>query len=92
MFWSLQRFCNAPVLLALLAGEAAYESEGMPQEQLQEAALKVLRQLYGAETVPQPTAVDASQWMCDEFSKGKQALHANHMGNHALWMLLAAVR
>ena len=75
MFWSLHRFCGAPILLALVAGQAAYDSEGKEPEELQEAAMKVLRQLFG-EAVPQPTACDASQWVCDKFTRGEAILTA----------------
>ena len=76
MFWSLHRFCGAPILLALVAGQAAYDSEGKEPEELQEAAMKVLRQLFG-EAVPQPTACDASQWVCDTFTRGEAMLTAS---------------
>lgn len=70
MFWSLQRFCGVPVLLALVSGDAAYASEGQPVGQLQEAAMKVLRKLHG-NSVPEPTACDASQWVSDHFARGE---------------------
>ena len=86
MFWSLQRFCGAPILLALAAGEAAYESEGKPLEELQEGALKVLRQLFG-EAVPQPTESDASQWVCDEHARGEWVVSMPSCGRYPLSQL-----
>ena len=77
MFWSLQRFCGAPVLLAIVSGDAAYASEGRAPEALQEAALQVLRKLHG-EAVPAPTACDASQWLSDEFARGGGGDITNH--------------
>lgn len=70
MFWSLKRFCGAPVLLALVSGDAAYASEGTPAEELQAAAMRVLRKLHG-DAVPEPTASDASQWLSDKSARGE---------------------
>ena len=70
MFWSLQRFCGAPVLLVIVSGDAAYASEGKPLEEMQEAAMQVLRKLFG-DAVPLPTACDASQWVSDEYTRGE---------------------
>ena len=69
MFWSLQRFSGAPVLLALVSGDAAYASEGRTVQELQQSAMQVLRQLHG-DAIPDPIASDLSQWMSDPHARG----------------------
>lgn len=41
MWWNIHRYCGAPILVALVAGDAALRSEQMSNQELQEAAMKV---------------------------------------------------
>lgn len=50
LFWSIYK---APVLLALVAGEAANKLETFPDEVIIGRALTVLKGIYGSQNVPQ---------------------------------------
>ena len=72
MFWNLQRFTGAPVLVTLAAGAAAGEAEAASDAELGAAAVGVLRRMYGADVVPEPRCVLATRWASEEFTRGAQ--------------------
>ena len=72
MFWNLQRFTGAPVLVALVAGAAAGEAEAASDAELGAAAVHVLRRVYGADVVPEPRCVLATRWASEEYTRGAQ--------------------
>lgn len=50
LFWNLYK---APVLIALLAGDAATRSETMTEQVIVDRALRVLKGMYGSSNVPE---------------------------------------
>ena len=74
MFWNLQRFTGAPVLVALVAGAAAGEAEAASDAEMGAAAVQVLRRVYGADVVPEPRCVLATRWASEEYTRGAQVL------------------
>ncbi|KAG8197720.1 hypothetical protein JTE90_001642 [Oedothorax gibbosus] len=67
LFWNLYR---APVLLALVAGEAAAIMENVSDEVVVGRCLAVLKGIFGAGTVPQPKETVVTRWRADPFSRG----------------------
>jgi len=59
---------GAPVLLAFNAGAYGAEVEALTDEQTVEAAMRVLRTLYGA--APDPVAARITRWKSDPFAYG----------------------
>ena len=60
-------------MTACLVGGAATSMEEKSDEEVQEAALQVLRNIYG-EAVQQPVACAVTRWAQDPFSKGRPHL------------------
>jgi len=70
MFWNFHRFCGAPVLAALVSGEAALEVENTDDGVLRDKAMRALRALFPAAHVPEPTSVAVSRWSSDPYARG----------------------
>jgi len=93
MFWNLTAVVGAPVLAALLAGDAADASESNSDEQLADMALGVLRTLFPS--APKPVGCTASRWTSDPWSRGSYsyvALGASAADYQTLAAPLAAGR
>jgi monoamine oxidase len=58
-----------PTLVALMAGDAAFQTEKTPNEDLIDDATKVLRSVFGSE-VPTPLEAVVTRWGHDQFSRG----------------------
>lgn len=66
LFWSIY---EAPVLLALVAGEAANKLETYPDDIIVGRAIAVLKGIFGT-SVPQPKETIVTRWKSDEWSRG----------------------
>lgn len=67
LFWSIYK---APVLLALVAGEAANKLETYPDDVIVGRAISVLKGIFGTNNVPQPKETIVTRWKSDEWSRG----------------------
>ena len=67
LFWSLYR---APVLMALVAGEAAHIMENVSDDVIVSRCLQVLKTIFGNGNVPQPKETVVTRWRGDPWSKG----------------------
>lgn len=67
LFWSLYK---APVLLALVAGEAAVVMETVTDDIVVGRCMAVLKAIFGANTVPQPKETVVTRWRNDPWSRG----------------------
>ncbi|KAH6938030.1 hypothetical protein HPB50_006516 [Hyalomma asiaticum] len=65
LFWNLYR---APVLLALVAGEAAAIMENVSDDVIVGRCLAVLKGIFGS--VPQPKETVVTRWRADPWSRG----------------------
>lgn len=65
LFWNLYR---APVLLALVAGEAAAIMENVSDDVIVGRCLAVLKGIFGS--VPQPRETVVTRWRADPWSRG----------------------
>eukprot|EP00794_Sanderia_malayensis_P000331 gene331-963_t len=67
LFWSIYK---APILLALVAGEAANKMETYSDEVIGERAIAVLKGIFGPNSVPVPKEIIVTRWKADEWSRG----------------------
>ncbi len=73
LFWSLYR---APVLMALVAGEAAGIMENVSDDIIISRCLTVLRSIFGTTAVPNPKETVVTRWRGDPWSKGSYSFVA----------------
>ncbi|XP_038077080.1 lysine-specific histone demethylase 1A-like isoform X2 [Patiria miniata] len=79
LFWNLYK---APVLLALVAGEAAQIMENVSDDVIVGRCLSVLKGIFGASTVPQPKEAVVTRWRADPWSRGSYSyVAAGSSGN-----------
>ncbi|XP_015917188.1 lysine-specific histone demethylase 1A [Parasteatoda tepidariorum] len=67
LFWNLYK---APVLLALVAGEAAAVMENVTDDVVVGRCIAVLKGIFGNCTVPQPKETVVTRWRADPWSRG----------------------
>ncbi|KAK8472951.1 hypothetical protein PHAVU_001G009300 [Phaseolus vulgaris] len=70
MFWNVRKTVGAPVLIALVVGKAAIDGQSLSSSDHVKHALKVLRKLFGQDSVPDPVAYVVTDWGRDPFSYG----------------------
>ncbi|EXJ78113.1 lysine-specific histone demethylase 1 [Capronia epimyces CBS 606.96] len=70
LFWNCIPTSGLPVLIALMAGEAAHEAEKVCDEELVGQCLAQLRNVFGAPNVPLPLESIVTRWGSDRFARG----------------------
>jgi lysine-specific histone demethylase 1 len=79
LFWYLS---EAPVLIALVAGEDAEKFEAFPDQVILAKVLAVLRSVFGDKAVPEPKHFMATRWRSDEHACGSYSyVAAGSSGN-----------
>lgn len=73
LFWNIYK---SPVLLALVAGEAAAIMEGVSDDVIVGRCLAVLKGIFGANTVPQPKETVVTRWRVDPWARGSYSFVA----------------
>ncbi|KAJ3666549.1 hypothetical protein Zmor_001987 [Zophobas morio] len=73
LFWNLYK---APVLLALVAGEAAAIMENVTDDVIVGRCIAVLRGIFGQSGVPQPKETVVTRWRADPWSRGSYSFVA----------------
>ncbi|XP_060523984.1 lysine-specific histone demethylase 1A [Cylas formicarius] len=73
LFWSIYK---APVLLALVAGEAAAIMENVTDDVIVGRCIAVLRGIFGPSGVPQPKETVVTRWRADPWSRGSYSFVA----------------
>ncbi|KDR22932.1 Lysine-specific histone demethylase 1, partial [Zootermopsis nevadensis] len=73
LFWNLYR---APVLLALVAGEAAAIMENVSDDVIVGRCIAVLKGIFGNNAVPQPKETVVTRWRADPWSRGSYSFVA----------------
>ncbi|WP_417668083.1 flavin monoamine oxidase family protein [Roseibium sp.] len=78
---NLDEVAGSPALMMICAGSYAARMDGLPDEELIDDAMEVLRRAFGA-NVPSPVAHMRSRWSADPFSLGAYsfASTATHPG------------
>lgn len=70
LFWNCIDTSGLPVLIALMAGEAAHEAERTPDNVLVAQCIGQLRQIFGEANVPLPAESIVTRWGSDRFARG----------------------
>lgn len=69
LFWNMFPVCGKPVLVSLIAGAAAYETEQESDDILYERIMGILEKIFG-NNVKKPNKFYRTRWYKDEFAKG----------------------
>ncbi|GBP14826.1 Lysine-specific histone demethylase 1A [Eumeta japonica] len=73
LFWNLY---SAPVLLALVAGEAAAVMENVTDDVIVGRCVAVLKGIFGHAAVPQPKECVVTRWRADPYARGSYSFVA----------------
>ncbi|KAL1868043.1 hypothetical protein VTK73DRAFT_3868 [Phialemonium thermophilum] len=77
-WFNVSNTSGLPVLLALMAGDAGFDTEQACNDDLVEEATEVLRSVYGS-TVPYPVEAVVTRWGSDKFARGSYSSAGPHM-------------
>ncbi|KAI9851753.1 MAG: hypothetical protein M1838_002830 [Thelocarpon superellum] len=80
LFWNCIKTSGCPMLVALMAGDAAYQTEAGADHEIICEATKVLATMFTGTLVPAPSEVIISRWCKDRFARGTYS----YMGPRAL--------
>ncbi|KAK0617939.1 flavin-containing amine oxidoreductase-domain containing protein [Bombardia bombarda] len=68
-WFNITKTSGLPALLALMAGDAGYDTEQTCNDDLIAEATEILRNVYGPK-VPEPIEVVVTRWASDKFARG----------------------
>jgi len=69
LFINMQKIVGAPVLVAMISGQAAYSIETLSGEEVVSRAMNILKNIFGP-TVTNPTRAVITRWASDPFAMG----------------------
>ncbi|KAK4195683.1 putative lysine-specific histone demethylase [Triangularia verruculosa] len=69
-WFNISKPSGLPVLLALMAGDAGYDTEQSCNDDLVAEATEVLRSIYGSKVPRQPVEAVVTRWASDKFARG----------------------
>ncbi|KAL8944224.1 MAG: hypothetical protein Q9211_000654 [Gyalolechia sp. 1 TL-2023] len=70
LFWNCIKTSGRPVLIALMAGEAAIQAESTSDADLVVGVTKELRRMFQDSQVPMPSETIVTRWGTDRFARG----------------------
>ncbi|MBE7180701.1 MAG: FAD-dependent oxidoreductase [Terriglobus roseus] len=70
LFWNIIKTSGRPTLVALMAGDAAYQTEEDDNASLVDEVTKQLEKMFPTKDVPRPTEAIITRWRKDPFSCG----------------------
>lgn len=70
LFWNCIKTSGRPVLIALMAGEAAVQAESASDAELVTGVTKELRGMFKDSQVPLPSETIVTRWGKDQFARG----------------------
>lgn len=70
LFWNCLKTTGLPVLIALMAGEAAHHAETTPDEDIIAEVTNQLRNVFKDAIVPDPIETIVTRWASDPFTRG----------------------
>ncbi|KAA8894261.1 flavin-containing amine oxidoreductase-domain containing protein [Sphaerosporella brunnea] len=70
MFWNAMKACGKPLLVALMAGDAAVQMEQQTDDMIVDEAVAVLQSMYPTKVVSRPVETIITRWRKDPFSRG----------------------
>jgi len=70
LFWNCLKTTGLPVLIALMAGDAAHQAENTPDEEIISEVTAQLRNVFKDAIVPDPLETIITRWALDRFTRG----------------------
>ncbi|KAL4896772.1 flavin-containing amine oxidoreductase-domain containing protein [Aspergillus ambiguus] len=70
LFWNCMKTTGLPVLIALMAGDAAHQAERTPDADIIAEVTSQLRNVFKNSTVPDPLETIITRWRSDRFTHG----------------------
>ncbi|KAE8383536.1 flavin-containing amine oxidoreductase-domain containing protein [Aspergillus bertholletiae] len=70
LFWNCLKTTGLPVLIALMAGDAALQAECTPDDQIITEVTSQLRNVFKHTVVPDPLETIITRWKSDKFTRG----------------------
>lgn len=77
MFWNVSFPSGRPTLVALMAGDAAHQTESEPDTLLITEATTALSRIYPSHPIPSPTETIITRWKSDPYSLGSYSFVAS---------------
>ena len=69
-FWNCIKTTGRPVLISLMAGDAAHQAENSDDAELVLEVTKELKKIFSTQTVPEPLETIVTRWGKDRFARG----------------------
>lgn len=76
LFWNCINTSGLPVLIALMAGDAAHEAEQTSDTVIVTEVMERLRKCFPEDTVPDPSETIVTRWKSDRFARGSYSFVA----------------
>ncbi|PWY80707.1 lysine-specific histone demethylase Aof2 [Aspergillus heteromorphus CBS 117.55] len=70
LFWNCMKTTGLPVLIALMAGDAAHQAERTPDAEIIAEVTSQLRNVFKHVAVPDPLETIVTRWGTDKFTRG----------------------
>ncbi|MCJ1397018.1 hypothetical protein MMC11_000210 [Xylographa trunciseda] len=70
LFWNCIKTSGRPVLIGLMAGDAAHQAEGLSDNQIVSEVTQQLATMFKQMTIPKPTETIVTRWGKDRFARG----------------------
>lgn len=70
LFWNCMKTTGLPVLIALMAGDAAHQAEYTPDGEIIAEVTSQLRNIFKHVAVPDPLETIITRWASDRFTRG----------------------
>lgn len=78
LFWNIMKTSGRPTLVALMAGDAAYQTEQESDASLVQEATSRLQKMFPKGLVPLPSEAIVTRWLKDPFSCGSYSYVGPH--------------
>ncbi|KAL5359516.1 flavin-containing amine oxidoreductase-domain containing protein [Aspergillus floccosus] len=78
LFWNCMKTTGLPVLIALMAGDAAHQAEHTPDAEIIAEVTSQLRNVFKQTSVPDPLETIITRWRSDRFTRGSYSYVAAH--------------
>ncbi|KAJ5638021.1 hypothetical protein N7490_007900 [Penicillium lividum] len=80
MFWNCLKTTGLPVLIGLMAGNAAYDTETTSDDTIISEVVSQLRNVFKHTSVPDPIETIITRWASDKFTRGSYSFVATEAG------------
>ncbi|KAL3451067.1 flavin-containing amine oxidoreductase-domain containing protein [Aspergillus insuetus] len=70
LFWNCMKTTGLPVLIGLMAGDAAHQAERTPDAEIITEVMSQLRNVFKHAAVPDPLETIITRWASDRFTRG----------------------